>query len=151
MIPSESCVRQIGEFEGCRLTPYNDVAGNATVGYGHLLHHGPVTDDDQAISETQADVYFAQDLDTKAGQYVNSFVKVTLSQNQFDALVSFTYNLGAGTLQMLLSSSGLNGGQYGSLPAHLIQYDKARVNGELVIEPGLLRRRQWEAQLWNQA
>jgi lysozyme len=149
MNTSSSAVAQIAQFEGIRLVPYNDVAGNATVGVGHLLHRGPLDGTEVPVTEVQALSMFSQDIVSRAEVYVDQFVKVSLNQNQFDALVSFTYNLGVGLLVILLSDSGLNLGQYENVPQHLILYNKARVNGVLTVEPGLVKRRQWEVSLWN--
>lgn len=149
MKTSPTAVSQIAAFEGCRLVPYNDLAGNATVGYGHLIHLGPLTGAELPLAdEAAALTLFAQDLDRKAECYVLSFVTVVLNQSQFDALVSFTFNLGPGALRTLLSASGLNSGLYHNVPPHLVLYNKARVNGVLAVEPGLTKRRQWEARLF---
>lgn len=149
MNTSPSAVSKIAEFEGCRLTPYNDIAGNATVGVGHLLHKGPLDGTEEPWTEEQALSSFASDLKTKAEQWINSVVKVPLSQNQFDSLSSFTYNLGSGVLRDLVSNSGLNFGNYDHVPVHLIKYNKARINGVLTPVAGLTRRREWEVGLWD--
>lgn len=85
----------IKSFEGLRLTAYRDVAGVWTIGYGSTRYHDgrPVKPGDKLINAVQASAIFANTL----GQYedaVNSNVKVPLTQCQFDALVSFTYNEG---------------------------------------------------------
>jgi len=149
MRTSSASIAKIASFEGCRLSPYNDAAGNATVGVGHLLHRGPLDGTEVPITEAQALSLFAQDLVKLAEVYILSFVHVPLNQNQYDALVSFTYNLACGTLKNLASETGLNQGNYARVPQAILEYDKAHVQGQLVALPGLTRRRQWEAQLFS--
>lgn len=80
-------------FEGCRLSVYKDVGGLLTVGYGHrtpLLQYTRIT-------QEQADTFLADDLANVCKQVAN-VLKVQLNDNQYSALVSFTFNLGIGTL-----------------------------------------------------
>jgi GH24 family phage-related lysozyme (muramidase) len=92
----------IAKWEGFRAEPYNDAAGHATIGYGHLLHHGPVTQTDRrrwgSITREEALKLLNQDAQ-EAASYVNSYISVKLTQGQFDALVSFTFNVGGGALR----------------------------------------------------
>ncbi len=101
--------------------PYNDkeTDGNATIGYGHKLHDGPVTAKDLddykgGISRSDADrLFFRGDLDTAEGE-IHRNVKVPLTQNQFDALVSLIYNAGGwafyqSPLRKLLNEGDYNG------------------------------------------
>jgi len=90
----------IKNFEGLRLDAYRDSAGVWTIGYGSTRYHDGKTikPADKLANEAQAAALFSNTL----GQYedaVNNLVKVPLSQNQFDALVSFTYNEGTGALK----------------------------------------------------
>jgi lysozyme len=81
-------------FEGLRLAAYLDPAGIWTIGYGHTgrgISQGLVITEEQAVSLLKLDI-------DSAVSAVNHFVKVPLNQNQFDALVDFTFNLGAGAL-----------------------------------------------------
>ena len=147
---SPKTVKTISEFEADRLKPYNDLSDNATEGIGHLMHLGPLTPSEETpetLAKSLAD--FAEDLKDKAEKYIALFVKVVLNQNQFDALSSFTFNLGPGTLEHLISETGLNQGNYSAVPSEILKYNKSRVNGVLVPIPGLTRRRQWEARLWG--
>ena len=149
MNTSEKTASKIKQLEALRLVPYNDVAGNATNGYGHLLHKGPCTSEDKPWTQKQADDSFLSDLKTKAEVFVNKYVHVSLTQNQFDSLVDFCYNLGCGNLLNLVSETGLNQGKYDAVPPEILKYDKAHVNGELVEVPGLKKRRTWEAELFS--
>ena len=86
----------IKRWEGLRLRVYSDVAGYGTVGWGHLL-----TPDDDAgptISLEEAEDLFASDV-LRIEQGVNKLVTVLLEQYEYDALVSFTFNLGVGALK----------------------------------------------------
>jgi lysozyme len=150
MTTSPEAVKTIAGFEGVRLTPYNDISNNATEGIGHLMHDGPLTSNErqpETMAKALAD--FALDLKDKAEKYIPIFVKVPLSQNQFDALSSFTFNLGGRMLRKLASETGLNEGDYAAVAPEILEYDKARVNGVLMAVAGLTRRRQWEAGVWN--
>lgn len=149
MTTSLEAVKTIAEFEADRLTPYNDMSGNATEGVGHLMHLGPLLPSEEhpeTLAKSLSD--FALDLKNKAEKYIDEFVKVTLTQNQYDALSSFTFNLGGGTLEHLVSETGLNQGNYAAIPPKILEYNKSRVNGVLVPVSGLTRRRQWEAGMW---
>lgn len=94
MKTSQNGINLIKKFEGCRLTAYRDAVGVPTVGYGHTrgVKMG------QKITAAQAENYLKQDLETFE-KGVDSLVKVKINQNQFDALVSFAYNLGLGNLK----------------------------------------------------
>ena len=81
--------------EGLRLTAYRDVAGLLTIGYGHKVVPPAVFDN--GITEATADAILANDVEAAEGA-VTRLVKVPLTQGQFDALVDFTFNLGAGRL-----------------------------------------------------
>jgi lysozyme len=150
MNTSSASVKQIAEFEGIRLSPYNDISGNATVGVGHLIHRGPLNGTEKSVTKEQALALFATDLISKAEVFV-SRVRVPLNQNQFDALASFCYNLGCGTLLNMISETGLNQGKYEAVPPEILKYNKTHVNGVLVPVSGLTRRRQWEAMLFTKA
>ena len=151
MNTSPTTADHIKQFEALRLVPYNDIAGNATVGWGHLLHKGPCTEDDKPITREQANNLFLSDLKLKAEVFVSKYVHVPLNQNQFDSLVSFCYNLGCGTLLNLVSETGLNQSKYEAVPSEILKYDKAHVNGVLVEVSGLKKRRTWEAELFARA
>jgi lysozyme len=134
----------IGRFEGWRNRPYNDAANNATIGYGHLIHMGPVTAHDNAewgtlnaadgIRLLQHDASLAE---TAVGHYITR----KLNQPQCDALISFAFNCGGGALTGSVGKA-VNAGQ--DPTSALEQYDHA---GHTFLE-GLLIRRQSEAKLF---
>ncbi len=139
----------IGAWEGYRARPYNDAAGHATIGYGHLMHYGPVTGWDRlryprGLSVPAALKLLHQDV-AKAEWAVNAYLGVGVVMAQFDALVSFAYNCGGGAL---LHSSLLRDINRGAPPA-VIRADFLMWNhaGGIVLD-GLTRRRQQEADMF---
>src|SRR3954462_14334785 len=84
----------IAGFEGFRSEPYNDPAGYATVGYGHLIRYGPVRVTDRPISKRKAIRLLKKDMHKSASAVRKLDLKLT--QAEFDALVSFAFNLGFG-------------------------------------------------------
>ena len=129
----------IKQYEGCRLAAYRCAAGVWTIGYGHTagVHSG------MTITQAQADAYLQQDI-AKFEGYVNNpaYVPITeqLNQNQFDALASFAFNLGAGNLRKLCK-----GRTAAQIAQAMTQYCKA--NGKVLA--GLKRRRAAEQALFN--
>lgn len=90
----------IKSFEGCRLQAYQDSGGVWTIGYGHTNGVLP----GQTITQQQAEEFLKQDL-KNAEKYVGQYDHIYhFKQYQFDALVSFTYNAGAGNLKKLLNA-----------------------------------------------
>ena len=136
----------IARFEGFRPHVYADAAGLATIGYGHLLLAGEAARYGSGISEEEARALLAQDA-LVAARAVRRLIHVPLEQAQFDALVSFTFNLGAGVLQRATLRRKLNRREYDAVPAELLRYVWA--GGRKL--PGLIRRRQAEAALFGYA
>lgn len=141
MKASEILIEKIKEFEGLRLNAYQDSAGVWTIGYGHTrgVKKG------QKITEAEADSLLRGDLVT-AEKNVND-LKLNLTQGQFDALVDFVFNLGAGNLagSTLLTKIKVKA------PTEDIQAQFRRwvyANGKKLA--GLVKRREWEAQRWVQ-
>ena len=129
----------IKQYEGCRLAAYRCAAGVWTIGYGHTAG----VQSGMTITQAQADAYLRQDI-AKFEGYVNNpaYVPITeqLNQNQFDALVSFAFNLGAGNLRKLCK-----GRTAAQIAQAMTQYCKA--NGKVLA--GLRRRRAAEQALFN--
>ena len=128
---SDSGLNLIKTFEGCRLQAYQDSGGVWTIGYGHTNGVIPNT----AITQKQADDFLKYDL-KNAEKYVMAYDHIYhFNQNQFDALVSFTYNAGAGNLKKLLSG--------GTKPIELVREDirSCCIKAKGKIFNGLIRRR----------
>lgn len=129
------------QFESCKLTSYPDVKGVPTIGWGHTgtdIHLG------MSCTQEQADTWLLEDVQTAVGA-VNRLVNVSLTQNEFDALVDFTFNCGvtafAGSTMLKL----LNIGNHAGAAHQFEQWDHA--SGKVVA--GLLRRRIAEEQEFN--
>ena len=97
MRTSDKGIEQIKSFEGFRTMPYKDTGGKLTVGYGHLMVHGDGLVEGSPITMGQATQLLRNDLQA-AENCVNS-TGTALTQNEFDALVSFVYNLGCPAFQ----------------------------------------------------
>jgi lysozyme len=130
------------QSEGFRSHIYKDVAGLPTIGYGHRLHLGESYLN--GIDEAQAAALLARDVHG-AEQAVQHFVKVPLTQGQFDALVDFCFNLGAGRLAASTLLKALNRGRYDDAAQQLLCWDLA--GGQE--NSGLKTRRQAELRLWQ--
>lgn len=133
MRTSDKGIALIKSFEGCRLTVYLCPAGVWTIGYGHTAG---VTQG-QTITQAQADSFLKSDLE-KYEKYVNA-TGLTLNRNQFDALVSFTYNCGAGNLKKLIANRTLP-----EIADAMLLYNKG--GGKVLA--GLVRRREAERKLF---
>lgn len=139
MTHSQKAVDLVREFEGCRLTSYQDGGGVWTIAYGHTAGVGP----NQTCTEEQADAWLDCDL-RAADKAVTNHLAVKVTQNQFDALVSFTFNVGAENFEKSILLRLLNLGQSLGAANDFLQWDhiKGKVSG------GLLNRRRAEKDLF---
>lgn len=160
----------IAKWEGCVLNPYLDVAGLWTIGIGKLIlpndRFSTITNEqvksllsskdknhpvakikipkEEAFNLLESEVKKCEDA-------INKWIKVPLNGNQFDALVSWSFNCGVGVLKTSTLSKRLNAGFYDEVPTHLANWCKGTVNGKSVVIKGLLLRRQAEGELWKNA
>ena len=130
----------IKKFEGCKLDSYRCSANVATIGYGHTKD---VIDGD-SCTQDEAGQMLADDLAEFEG-YVDKLVTVDLEQNQFDALVAWTFNLGPANLKSSTMLKVLNEGKHEKVPSEMKRWNKA---GGKTLE-GLIRRREAESLLWE--
>ncbi|WP_293316290.1 lysozyme [Phenylobacterium sp.] len=130
----------IKKFEGCELKAYLCPAQVWTIGYGHTAG---VSEGDVCTQE-DADRMLAEDLEEFEG-YVREAVDVPLEQNEFDALVAWTYNLGPGNLRSSTMLKKLNDSKFEEVPSEIRRWNKS--GGEVL--DGLVRRREAEALLFK--
>jgi lysozyme len=134
----------IATFEGFRSTLYNDMAtpgnpnppnGNATIGYGHLVHSGPLTPAELAHPETITRDHAVKLLELDAAKFVRAVrteVRVPLTQAEFDAVVSFTYNVGPGRRGLAGSDAlmNLNARRYNLVGGDFLHFDRHSVGAQ---------------------
>lgn len=137
MKTSDNGLNLIKKYEGLRLTAYKAVPSEEyyTIGYGH---YGKDVTPGMKITKEQADKYLRSDV--KSAENAVNKVKQKFNQNQFDALVSFTYNTGAGNLNKLTSGRSIE-----EIGNKITLYNKA---GKKVLS-GLVRRRNEEQKLYR--
>ena len=133
-------VALIRHFEGCRLKAYKCPANVWTIGYGHT--RGVLPHDE--IDQEQAEAFLIEDLEEFEG-YVTSLVEIDLEQHQFDALVSWTFNLGPTNLKESTLLNRINYGPVSDVPFQIQRWTRA---GGQVLQ-GLVKRRKAEALLWE--
>lgn len=140
MVTSDKGIALIKSFEGCRLKAYKCVSTEKyyTIGYGH---YGADVSKDMTITQAQADIFLKADL-SKFEKAVNAYTKYGFNQNQFDALVSFTYNCGVGNLANLTKNGKRTIAQ---ISTAIPFYNKS---GGVVLR-GLTRRRNAEKTLFD--
>src|SRR5262245_15469362 len=143
----------IREFETFQSKMYDhDGGGHCTIGWGHLIHSGKCDGREnekvfsQGIDQDRGDSLLTMDT-SEAVRTVNRLADTPLNQNQFDALVSFTYNVGSRNLAQLLKSSKGSDGKLdlNKVPENMKAYNRS--SGKIL--PGLVRRRQRESELFN--
>lgn len=146
MITSQKGIDLIKEFEGFRSQPYLDVAGVATIGYGTTRYPNgePVTMDDASVSERDAEDMLVHHVAQIAEPEV-ARTNVDLTQTQFDALVSFVYNLGGGAYKNSTLRRKLREGDYEGAANEFERW----VYAGGAKQPGLIRRRKAERHLFE--
>ncbi|RYY99626.1 MAG: lysozyme [Chitinophagaceae bacterium] len=148
--PDKRCVDFIKAHEGLRLSAYQDSAGIWTIGYGTIRYadQSPVRPGD-LIDPTKAEALLAMEVEEKSATVRNMIQNPSLTQNQFDALVSFAYNVGAGALRSSTLLKRVNANPSDpSIREAFLMWNKAHVDGKLVEIDGLTKRRDEEADLY---
>lgn len=146
---SQACLDLIKEFEGFSTKAYICPAGKPTISYGLTRYaDGRAVRIGDKLSTAQAKNEFMKVLQHYINA-VNSKVQVVLTQHQFDALVSFCFNVGVGSFSGSTLLRKLNKGDYKGAARELLRWNKATVKGKSVILPGLTRRRQAEKKLFE--
>ena len=140
MQTSQEGIALIKKFEGCELEAYQDAVGVWTIGYGHIKG----VKEGMTITKQQAEEMLLEEL-VEYENYVLEAVNHQLDQCMFDALVSWTYNLGPSNLNSSTMLKVLNAGDYDGVPEQIKRWNKA---GGKVLQ-GLVRRREAEALLFE--
>ena len=139
MKTSQNGINLIKKFEGCRLKAYKCPSGIWTIGYGHTSG----VKSGQVITKSKAEDLLKKDLETFE-KGLKSLVKASINQNQFDALVSFSYNCGLGALQRSTLLRKLNARDYSGAANEFLRWNKS--NGKVL--DGLTNRRRAERDLF---
>ena len=145
MIPSQNCINMIKMFEGFRAKPYKCPAGVPTIGYGSTFYSNgkKVTLKDKLITEQDA-TNLLTTVVTNFSSGVSKLLKVQVTQNQFDALVDFAYNVGIGNLKSSTLLKKVNAKNFSGAALEFIKWNKA--DGKVL--PGLTKRRTAEKDLF---
>ena len=143
---SEEGLALIKKFEGCELEAYQCAAGIWTIAYGRIKE----VKEGHTCTQEQAEAWLDEELH-EYQSYIDDMVEVDLEQCQFDALVSWVYNLGPSNLKSSTLLKVVNNSEYDEVPERIKRWNKA---GGKVLE-GLVRRREAEALLflgksWNE-
>ncbi len=141
MTYSKAGIQLTERFEGCRLAAYPDIGGVWTIGYGHT--HGVI--EGMTCTLEQAQIWLEQDIQA-AADAVNRLVLISLKQSEFDALVDFVFNLGAGAFARSTMLKDINAGNLAAAAMQfpLWDHDAGRVLA------GLLHRRLAEEVEFNE-
>ncbi len=134
----------IKHFEGFEPEIYLDAAGFPTIGYGHLLRSGEAKMFENGISPEAGEALLIKDV-LSAEQAVCRLIRVPLTDGQFNALVSFTFNLGSGALQRSTLRHKVNREEHSEVPEQLMRWvwaDGRRLQG-------LIRRRFAETEFYS--
>lgn len=131
----------IERYEGFSTHAYICPAGVLTIGYGHVLL--PYESYPDGINAERARLLLIGDI-SKAESAIARFINVSLTQAQFDALTSFTYNVGAAALQRSTLRQVINRAEHAQAPRQFLRW--VRSNGRILA--GLVARRQAEAALY---
>lgn len=141
MKTSDKGIELLKQFEGLRLAAYDDGGGVQTVGFGHAgpdVYPGLTIDEDEAIRLLRSDLATAE-------QCVDESVEVEISQSEFDALVSFVFNVGCGAFKSSTLLRLLNSGNKEAAAQQFSRWNKD--NGKVLA--GLTKRRAAEAELFT--
>jgi len=137
---TQNGINLIKKFEGFEPEIYLDAADLPTIGYGHLLRSGEAEMFKNGISPEAGEALLIKDV-LSAEQAVLRLIRVPLTDGQFDALTSFTFNLGSGALQRSTLRHKINRDEHDEVPKQLLRWVWA--GGRRL--KGLVRRRKAEA------
>jgi lysozyme len=148
---SDAGIRFLKEREKFMPQMYNDQAGHCTIGYGHLVHFGPIDGREsekmfaKGMTEHEAHCLLLDDIKTKAENYVNSGLEISLPQNQFDALICLAFNIGGAAFMGSTLLKHLNRGEMEAAALEFRRWNRA--GG--AVSAGLVKRRQLEEEMFR--
>ena len=142
---SNEGINLIKRFEGVRNRPYRDCVGLWTVGVGHLIGDGKSLPEswNRTFTEEEINALLIRDL-SRFERGIGMYIKVPLRQSEFDALCSFSFNLGLGTLQRSTLRQKINRNDKEGAAKEILKY--CRAGGKII--KGLQRRREAEYQMF---
>lgn len=144
---SQNGIELIKSFEGYRCQAYKCQAGVWTIGYGTTKVNGKKVKQGQTCTREQAEEYLRKDL-ASFEKTVNGAVKVKLTQSMYDALVSFTYNVGSFAFRTSSLLKYLNKCEYVKASNEFLKWNKVTSGGKKVVSAGLTNRRKREQKLF---
>lgn len=134
----------IKRFEGLRLKAYICPAGKLTIGYGHVIK------EHESKEITLEDAERLLDIDCAVAMVrIRDLVKIKLSDNRMQALISFVFNVGVGNFASSTLLKKINTADWNGAAKEFLRWDKARVNGKMKALPGLTKRRKAEMELFT--
>ena len=136
------CMPVIKQFEGFRAKPYKDSAGIPTIGYGTIQYPDgkAVTMKDPAVTEQQAEGFLSFEMSKKSAA-ITPCLRRKATLHQGAAMLSLTYNIGTGAFKGSTVLRKFNAGDIPGSADAFLMWDKATVDGHLVVVPGLHKRR----------
>lgn len=142
---SENGLKFVKQFEGLKLIPYKDTRGIPTIGYGTTFYDDkiPVKLTDPQITADKALTMLETALN-HLGDELEPLIKIDLNQNQIDALLDFSYNLGIRAISKSTLLKLLNNGDFEGTSKEFNKWDHSA--GRIL--PGLAKRREFERQLF---
>lgn len=146
MHTNERGIALIKSFEGCELTAYRCPTGHWTIGFGSMGSH---VKPGMVITQPEAEMLLKRDL-ARFETGVNAMVEgVPTTSDQFSAMVSFAFNLGLASLLKSTLLKKHRARDYKGASEQFLKWNHGRKNGQLVVMPGLTRRRAAEARLYR--
>ena len=151
MTPSKKFYNLLQLLEGLETRAYKDSAGIWTIGIGTIVYpNGVKVKDGDVITEQQAYDYMKFEIEDKVKALNDLLKKININQNQFDAIVSLTYNIGIGGFKRSAVYSAIKVNPNDpKIEEYWLRWNKETKNGVKVVSKGLTNRRKKEYQLYS--
>ena len=143
------CMPIVKQFEGFQAKPYKDSAGIPTIGYGTIQYPGgkAVAMSDPAVTEKQAEGFLSFEMSKKSAA-IAPLLQRPATLHQAAAMLSLTYNIGTGAFKTSTVLRKFNAGEIPAAADAFLMWDKATVDGQLVVVEGLHNRRVAERKIF---